>query len=381
MSLKTIKKGEFLYNEGDKIQNVFLIQSGAVSLCLTRNKKNIDMFQVGSSQILGELVLLGQNAHNTSAIATVETKVLEVAVDTFKQQVDSAPQMFKIIMKSLSERLKNATAEVRSNRLEKDLNPCPEDQIAKVFGVIFHTANHKGEKKDGRVIVDWPVFRQYSQRVFGESLKRLENATNILVKMKLAMYEMGKNPEDPEAPEEIQKVHFFDLSVVENFFEFYQYYYFKAGRSEIIKLEETVILMLGGLLACATGQPADRFGIVSLEFPKVVEHFKTELGINFSPDQISRLENKGLMTKRKTTSANEVLLQFELKEFTSIHKNWLMLREVNKWNEKGSVDPHEVEKKVAKKSGAGVKCPACAAEVVESQKFCGECGHKVASAA
>lgn len=381
MSLRTIKKGEVLYNEGDKILHVYLIQSGAVSLCLTRNKKNIDMFQVGSSQILGDIVLLGQNAHNTAAIATTETKVLEVPVDSFKQQVDSSPQMFKIIMKSLSERLKNATLEVRSNRLEKDLNPCPEDQIAKVFGVIFHTAHHKGEKKDGRVIVDWPLFRQYSQRVFGESLKRLENATNILVKLKLAMYEMGKNPDDPEAPEEIQKVHFFDLSVVESFFEFYQYYYFKAGRSELIKLEDTVFAMLGGLIACTEGVTPDRFGIVSLEFPKVVDYFKNELGLNFSPDQISRLENKGLMTKRKTTSNNQVLLQFELKEFASIHKNWTILREVNRWNEKGSVDPYEIEKKAVKKSAGSSKCPACAAEVVESQKFCGECGHKIASAA
>lgn len=381
MSLKTIKKGEYLYNEGDKITSVYLIQSGAVSLCLTRNKKNIDMFQVGSSQILGELVLLGQNAHNTSAMATTETKVLEVSVDAFKQQVESSPQMFKVIMKSLSERLKNATAEVRSNRMEKDLNPCPEDQIAKVFGVIFHTANHKGEKKEGRVVVDWPLFRQYSQRIFGESLKRLENATNLLVKLKLAMYEMGKNPDDPEAPEEIQKVHFFDLAVIESFFEFYQYYYFKAGRSEIIKLEETVVNMLGGLLACAQSLPVDRYGIVSLEFPKVVEYFKSELGLNFSPDQIARLENKGLMTKRKTTASNDVLLQFELKEFASIHKNWMILREVNKWNEKGSVDPYEVEKKVTKKAGAGAKCPSCAAEVSENQKFCGECGAKVSAAA
>jgi hypothetical protein len=381
MSLKTIKKGEVLYNEGDKITSVYLIQSGAVSLCLTRNKKNIDMFQVGSSQILGELVLLGQNAHNTSAVATVETKVLEIAVDAFKAQVEASPQMFKIIMKSLSDRLKNATAEVRSNRMEKDLNPCPDDAIAKVFGVIFHTANHKGEKKEGRVVVDWPLYRQYAQRIFGESLKRLENATNLLVKMKLAMYEMGKNPEDPEAPEEIQRVHFFDLSVIENFFEFFQYYYFKAGRSEIIKLEETVVNMLGGILHCAQGLPVDRYGIVSVEFPKLVEHFKNELNLNFSPDQIARLETKGLMMKRRTTATNEVLMQFELKEFTSIHKNWSILREVNKWNEKGSVDPYEVEKKVSKKTGGGTKCPACAADVAENQKFCGECGPKVAAAA
>jgi len=383
MSLRTLKKGEFLYNEGDKILNVFLIQSGAVSLCLTRNKKNVDMFQVGSSQILGEQVLLGQNAHTTSAIATTETKVLEIPVESFKQQFETTQQMFKIIIKSLADRLKIATADVKSSRMEKDATPCPEDQIAKAFGVIFHTVHHKGEKKekDGRIIIDWGLLRQYSQRVFGESLKRLEQSVNLLVKLKLAMYEMGKDPDDPEGPEMIQKVHFFDLGAIENFFEFYQYYYFKGGKSEVLKIDETVVIILGGLLSVAETQQVDRFGVVSLEFPKVVEYFKNELSMNFNPDTLTRLENKGLFTKRKTNANHDVQLQFELKEFQGFHKNWRILREVDKWNEKGFVDPNEPEKKPVKKAVGGATCPACSASLAEGQKFCGECGHKLAVAA
>lgn len=382
MSMKTIKKGETLYTEGEKIQNVFLIQTGAVSLCLTRNKKNIDMFQIGASQILGEQVLIGQNTHTTSAIATTETKVLEIPAEAFKAQFDSSQQMLKIIMKSLTERLKIATAEVKSNRMEKDATPCPEDMIAKAFGVVFHTAHHKGEKKDNRIVIDWGLFRQYSQRVFGESLKRLEQTVNILVKLKLAMYEMGKDPDDLEGPELIQKVHFFDMTAIENFFEFYQYYYFKGGKSEVIKVEESVVTILGGLLTCAENQPLDRFGVVSIPFPKIVEYFKNEMGLNFSPDTLTRLENKGLFAKRKTSSNSDVQLQFELKEFTGFHKNWRVLHEVNKWNEKGFVDPNEPEKKPVKKASAGgAKCPACSAEIQDAQKFCGECGHKLAAAA
>lgn len=385
MSLKTLKKGEFLYTEGDKIQNVFLIQSGAVNLCLTRNKKNVDMFQVGASQILGEQVLLGLNSFTTSAVATTETKVLEIPLEAFKQQFETAQQMYKIIIKSLAERLKTTMADIRSSRMEKDGTPCPEDQVAKVFGSIFHTANHKGEKSekgDGRVVIDWGLFRQYSQRVFGESLKRLEQATNLLVKLKLAMYEMGKDPDDPEGPELIQKVHFFDLNAIENFFEFYQYYYFKGGKSEVLKIDDTVVNILGGLLKVAEPLQPDRFGVVSLEFQKIVEHFKEELAMNFKPDTLTLLENKGLFTKRKTNAANEVHLQFELKEFAGFSKNWRILREVNLWNEKGYVDPSEPEKKPIKKASAGGPlCPACNASLTENQKFCGECGHKIATAA
>lgn len=340
------------------------------------------MFQIGANQVLGEQVLIGQNTHTTSAIATTETKVLEIPAESFKAQFEAAPQMFKFIMKSLTERLKGATADVKSSRMEKDASPCPEDQVAKAFGVIFHTANYKGEKKEDRVIIEWSLLRQYSQRVFGESLKRLEQAINLLVKLKLAMYEMGKDPDDPEGPESIQKVHFFDLKAIENFFEFYQYYYFKGGKTEFLKIEDGIFNILGGLLACTEGQPVDRFGVVSVPFPKAMEHFKNEMGLNFTPDTLTRLESKGLFTKRRTNAQNEVHIQFELKEFTGFHKNWRILREVDKWNEKGSVDPNEPEKKLAKKAAAGgAKCPACQADTQENQKFCGECGHKLVAAA
>lgn len=380
MSVKTFKKGEVIYKDGDKITSVYLIQSGGASQCLVRGKKTIDLFQLGSSHILGEQVILGQNTHPTAAIATTETKVLEIPVETLKQHYEGAPQMLKVIIKSLADRLRLATNEVRSSKLEKDSSPCPEDQVAKVFGTVFHTANHKGDKSQAdRVIVDWNMMKQYSQRVMGESPKRLEQAINILVKLKLAIYEMGKDPVNPDGPEEIQKVHFLDLGLVESFFEFYQYYYFKGGRSELLKVDDLCMQMLTGILKITEQETADRFGIVSVDFAKFGEYCKEEIGINLNNDHFNRLESKGVLMKRKNGGTG-VLLQFEVKEFRSILQSWKMLREIEKWNEKGFVDLNEKEEKPKKKTN-GPACPACSAEIQAGAKFCHECGHKVTMAA
>lgn len=381
MAVKTFKKGEVIYKDGEKITSVYLIQSGGANQCLIRGKKTIDLFQLGSSHILGDQVILGQNTHATSAIATTETKVLEIPVDTLRQQYEGAPQMLKVIIKSLADRLRLAINDVRSSKLEKDSSPCPEDQVAKVFGSIFHTANHKGDRSQpGRVNVDWNMMKQYSQRVMGESPKRLEQAINILVKLKLAQYEMGKNPDNPEGPEEIQRVQYFDLSLVESFFEFYQYYYFKGGRSDLLKVDELCQQMLEGLLKISEKEQADRFGIVSVEFTKFTEYCKNEIGINLNNDHFNRLEAKGVFMKRKN-SGTGVLLQFEIKEFQSIFQSWKMLREVEKWNEKGFVDMDEKEEKPKKKNTSGPSCPACTVELQAGAKFCHECGHKIVMAA
>lgn len=381
MSAKTFKKGELIYKDGEKITSVYLIQSGAANQCLIRGKKTIDLFQLGASHILGDQVILGQGTHPTSAIATTETKVLEIPVETLKQQYEGAPQMLKVIIKSLADRLRLAVNEVRSSKLEKDSSPCPEDQVAKVFGTVFHTANHKGDRSTpGRIVIDWNMMRQYSQRVMGESPKRLEQAINILVKLKLALYEMGKAPDNPDGPDEIQKVHFLDLGLVESFFEFYQYYYFKGGRSELLKVDELCQQMLDGLLKLCADETADRFGIVSVDFAKFGEYCKEEIGINLNNDHFSRLEGKGVFMKRRNGGSG-VLLQFEVKEFRSIQQSWKMLREIEKWNEKGFVDMDEKEDKPKKKASGGPACPACSVELQAGAKFCHECGHKILAVA
>ncbi|MGE5084857.1 MAG: cyclic nucleotide-binding domain-containing protein [Bacillota bacterium] len=380
MSVKTFKKGEVIYKDGDKITSVFLIQSGGANQCLIRGKKTIDLFQLGSSHILGDQVILGATTHPTAAIATTETKVLEIPVDTLKQQYEGAPQMLKVIIKSLADRLRLAMNDVRSTKLEKDSSPCPEDQVAKAFGAVFHTANHKGDKSTpGRVVVDWNMMKQYSQRVMGEGPKRVEQIINILVKLKIALYEMGKAPDNPDGPDEIQKVHFLDLGLLESFFEFYQYYYFKGGRTDLLKVDELCQSMLDGLLKVTADAEADRFGIVSVEFAKFADYCKNELGINLNNDHFARLEGKGIFMKRRTV-ANSVLLQFEVKEFRSMLQSWKMLREIEKWNEKGFVDMDEKEEKPKKRSN-GPSCPACSAEVAVGAKFCMECGHKLSAAA
>lgn len=381
MSVKTFKKGEVIFKDGDRISSVFLIQSGGANQCLVRGKKTVDLFQLGSSHILGEQVILGVSTHPTSAIATTETKVLEIPVETLKQQYEAAPQMLKVIIKSLADRLRLAVNEVRSSKMEKDSSPCPEDQVAKAFGSVFHTANHKGDRSQaGRVIVDWNMMKQYAQRVFSESPKRLEQSINILVKHKLALYEMGKAVDNPDGPEEIQKVHFLDLNLVESFFEFYQYYYFKGGRSELLKVDELCQQMIEGLIKMGETTEVDRFGVVSIEFAKFAEYCKNEIGINLNNDHFNRLEGKGVFMKRRSVG-NGVLLQFELKEYRSVAFSWKILREIDKWNEKGFVDLDEKEEKPKKRSNGGPSCPACSVEVAAGAKFCHECGHKLGAAA
>lgn len=379
---RVVKKGEYLFKEGDKIQNIQLIQTGSVSVCISRPKKNIDLLTLSTSQVLGEQGIVGGATYPFSAVATTETRIVEVPLDAFKQVVDGSPQMIKVLVKSLIDRVKTLSGEVKSNKMEKDSTPCPEDQIAKIFGTAYHTAKHKGtknEKDPNQVTVEWTMYKQYAQRIFAESPKRLEQALCVLVKLKLATFEMGHPPEDPEGPEQIMRVNILDLNAIEAFFEFYQYYYFKGGaKSEVLKVDEQCSNLLNNLISVSEGLEADRFGVVTLDFQKTMERFKQEWGINLNSDHFARLEQKGVFCKRQARQDGTVVLQFELKEFKTTQKIWRIIKEIDKWNEKGFVDMTEDEQKAKKKSD-GPSCPQCAASIQAQAKFCSECGFKLAA--
>ncbi len=373
---KVLKKGEFLFKEGDKIQSVYVVQSGQISVCVQRSKKNIDLMTIGAGYVFADLVVLGIQNYNYSTMVTQETKVVEIPIDSFKQQYESLDQVYKSFLKSMAEKLKWSISEIKTSKFEKSPLPCGEDAVAKVFGVVYHASNHKGTKEGARVKVDWLTLRQYSQRIFGESLKRLEQATQLLVKLKLAEYVMGENPEDPEGPKEIQGLIIYDQVALEAFFEFYQYYYFKGSKTELLKFDEPNYNVLRLLLMCYEGVAADRFGIVTKEFNDVVDFFK-EYGITLGQGHFVALEAKGLFCKRKTLD-NKVQLQFESREFKTQIEIWRIINEIDKWNEKGFVDMSDVDLGPKKRQIIdGVECSECKAVMTLQSKFCSECGGKL----
>lgn len=384
-TIKVFKKGEALYREGEKATTVYLVQSGSVSLNLTRQKQTIELCIVGTQQIVGEHALSGAITHPHNAVCIVETKVIELPVEAVKTQLDGASQLFKFLAKGLSDKLKVVFKELQSARLERDNTPCPPDQTAKIFAALYHSARLKSEtKKDGVISASFPAMKQYAQRMFLESPKRLEQTANIFVKLGVAKYEWTTNEDDPDAVEEIGFLHFNNadaLSMVEQFFEFYQYYYFKGGKGELLKTDDRVIAITQCLVDVGTGEPIDRNGAVRLDYAKVVEKVKDVMGIQLNGDHFTLLENKGLFVKRQSTDTG-VFLQFEFREFERTLKIWRVMREMERWNEKGSVDPNEpvVEAVKVKKPGQH-ECPSCSHPYDVQMKFCSECGAKLAPVA
>jgi hypothetical protein len=379
--VKVVKKGQFLFKAGDKIQTVYVIQSGQVNICLQKNNKIIDIMTVGNGYVFADLTVLGTSVYLYSGLAQQELKVTEIPLDIFKAQYESLNVNYKSFIKTMAEKLKWAVNEVKNSKQERSAVPCAEESVPRAFGSIFHVLNHKGLKENNKAKVDWLTLRNYSQRIFGESPKRIEQVTQILVKLKLGEYILGKDPNnvDPEAPEtEIQGFEIYDLPALEAFFEFYQYYYFKGGKSELLKFDEANYNTLRILLMAYNDVVPDKFGTATHDFNQVVDFFK-DYGVQLGNGHFTALETKGLFCKRKTVDG-KVMLQFDKKEFEVQINMWGIIREIDKLNEKGIVDMSDIDegpKKKAQMIENGLECTQCKTVIMADSKFCSECGAKV----
>lgn len=391
--VRTVKKGELIFKEGDKAQHLYLVQSGSATAQLLRAKP-IELFHIAQGSIAGEHALMGISINPFSAVATQEVKVLELPVEAVKAQLEGLQGVQKICLKSFLDRIKVFQSEIKSARLEKDSSACPPDQLAKIFGTLFLIAKTKGEPQpDGSFSLNWVSARQYGQRVLIESPKRLEQLADLLVKLNVAEWVMQKDPElenDPNAPLEKSKLILRDLNLIEDTLEHWQYYFFKGGKLDFLKTEEKVMQVVAALAEYSKTTEVDRSGRALFDFAVFIERYKVEFGVSLNADVFALIEQKGVSILRKTLEIEGktvVKLQFEPKELVRWSRIWTVLKEVERWNEKGYVDISEPGYDPLKKSVAALKtgptseCPSCKASIEGAPKFCSECGHKLVNAA
>lgn len=378
-NLKRFKKGESLFKEGEANTHFYVIQSGKVSLYNERSGRKIEVAAMGVNQVLGEQGLFGTAKHLFSAEALQETKVMEVAIDLIKSQVNSCPPGVKLLLKSLVDETKSSRNAMRSIKMEQDKAPCPQVSIPRVFSLLNLVARHVGKKSadnPNEITVSWSILKLYASRMFSESFQRMRGVLDILTKLQFATLIIKKNE---EGEEELSDATIKNIQLIEDFAEFYQYNYYKGGKAEIIYVDPMALKVAKVLVQVAQPLEVDRKGVVTLDYNQLLEEFKKSQHMELKSMYFDLLEKKGLFVKRKVREKEPPQLLFDKSEFEKTTMFWQILYEIDKWNEKGVVLMKDEEPKAA--VGASAQCPQCSGAVTSENKFCPNCGFKLAAAA
>lgn len=358
--------------------NIYVVQSGKISLFVERSGHKVEVGTLGPYQILGEQSVI-TNARNPFCAEAVQgTRLAEMPTDQIKALYEKLPANLKLFVRALIEETKQARHAIRSLRLETDKSPCPQMAVPRIFTLVHLIPRHigKADVNDPQAVtLSWLTFKNYANRFFGESPVRLRSLMDLLKKLHLATFHLKMVGKEGEEEEELTDLTIFKLQELENFAEFYQYHFFKGGRSEAIYVDPNAMKAARTIVECSDGAEVDFKGGTQVEFALVQQKFKEKYRAEFNTTTLGILENKGLFTQRKSKDNGPVYLVFDRAEFAKMSFYWSIIHEIDKWNKTGSVDLNEKEEAQAAKSG----CPECHAPTDDKQKFCSNCGFKLAA--
>lgn len=374
-NVKKLKKGEILFKEGEAAEFIYVIQSGRIGLFLERSGKKLEVMTAGPTQVLGEQCLTSSAKHFFMAEALQETRLLEVPAEALKSQFEKSPAGIKLLVKSLIDEAKSARQTIRSFKMETEKSPCPQGAIPRLFTLLHVVPRHIGRPAPDdaqKTLVSWTPLKLYLSRFFGESPQRLRHLLDLLLKLKMAEFQV-KETEDGD---DLGDIRFSRLDILENFAEFYQYHLLKGQRAEAIYVDPLALKVAKTFVEISVEAPKDHHGASLIEYDALLAGFKERHKQELKSTHLDSLEKKGLFFKRKSHDDGRITISFDRNEFENTSVYWSIIYEIDKWNEKGFVDLHEKEEAV---QGSGEQCPQCQQPLATEHRFCPSCGFKVAA--
>jgi len=103
---KEFKANEIIFNEGDKEEWLYLIQSGTVSLA----KGKAVTVQLQSGDLVGQIALMGNPIRQHTAKAAVRVEALKINLKQFLTMVRSNTSQIKVLQKDLAELMKKSNS-------------------------------------------------------------------------------------------------------------------------------------------------------------------------------------------------------------------------------------------------------------------------------
>jgi signal transduction histidine kinase len=102
-STKIVKKGDFLFNEGDLAHCLYIIYTGVISIY----KGSRELVQFSTSDIIGEMSLLDSGSRSATAKAKEDTVLLEISETVFQDLLNNKNFTLLKILKVLSKRIRD----------------------------------------------------------------------------------------------------------------------------------------------------------------------------------------------------------------------------------------------------------------------------------
>ncbi len=153
MQAKQFKKGNVIFKEGDLGSTMYEIDSGTVGIYAAYGTANEKLLtELGAGRIFGEMAVIEVFPRSATAVALSDTELKEISTADLQEFFDSNPEKIAEIMRGLSRRLRELTADYQ--------------EVCAGIGA-WKDAKDRGAEKSGKLM---SILKKYAA-IFAESMK------------------------------------------------------------------------------------------------------------------------------------------------------------------------------------------------------------------
>jgi len=120
---KTFKQGEYVFQEGDMPRAMYLIQKGVISVRKAKGTGEIELAQLKQGEVLGELSFFDRKPRSASAVAVVQTDLLEIDFESLDKIYSQVPEYLQSIIANVVHRLRKANDTIKKLQKEQTSDP------------------------------------------------------------------------------------------------------------------------------------------------------------------------------------------------------------------------------------------------------------------
>lgn len=98
-------KGQIVIREGEYGQDAYLVQSGEVSVFITKDGEEVELARLSAGQIVGEMAVVFDGPRTASVKATQDANLIVISRQQFEEKLKESDPTVRAIVQMLSQRI------------------------------------------------------------------------------------------------------------------------------------------------------------------------------------------------------------------------------------------------------------------------------------
>jgi CRP-like cAMP-binding protein len=146
---KEFPKGTVLFQEGEPGKDMFVLQSGKISISKKVRDVEKVLAMLGPGEFFGEMAIISNKPRNATATVMEDAKLLVIDPKTFEAMIRGNAEIAVRMIKKLAERLSEADAQIENLLLS--------DPASRVVHQVLQVCQTRGRPMEEGIEVDFPV--------------------------------------------------------------------------------------------------------------------------------------------------------------------------------------------------------------------------------